>query len=212
MRRAKLIGLCGRSGSGKGYVCRKFAKFGIPSIDTDAVYRSLTGPSETISPCMQELKERFGETVIAPDHSLNRRALAAIVFAPDGEKARLDLNRITHRHILEATLRLADRMAEEGAEVILIDAPLLFESGFDTICAQTVCVIASTETSVARIIDRDGITREEALRRLASQIPSEELRSRCDYAILNELVSPDLEEQISAVAEEIRKRNGGSLA
>ncbi len=59
-----LVGLCGRSGSGKGYVSELFAEIGIPSVDTDAVYREMTSPSEMLSPCMKELAERFGREVV----------------------------------------------------------------------------------------------------------------------------------------------------
>jgi len=204
MNKPILIGLCGRSGAGKGYVCRLFAERGIPSVDTDAVYREMTAPAEALSPCMRELAEAFGEAIVLPDNSLNRRAMSAIVFAPDGAEARERLNLITHAHILRETMRLADEYAADGARFVIIDAPLLFESGFDRLCRYTVCVTASEDASVARIIRRDGITEDAARARLAAQLSPETLTARCDFTIENELHCDTLHEQIDRVIEKLQ--------
>ena len=165
---AVLVGLCGRSGSGKGYVSELFSEIGIPSIDTDAVYREMTSASEVLSPCMEELAKRFGDRVVSEDGSLNRSVMRELVFSGDSE-ALLDLNRITHRHILEKTMETAESLSNEGAEIILIDAPLLFESGFDSFCVCTVCVTAPEEKVIKRIMRRDGISEEDAKKRLRVQ-------------------------------------------
>ncbi len=208
MSEAFWIGLCGRSGSGKGYVASRFLTWGIPSVDTDAVYRAMTGPSAELSPCMRELCAVFGNRVVCPDGSLDRRAMSEIVFAEDGAHARLTLNRITHRYILAETRRAAGQWEREGAAAVLIDAPLLFESGFDAFCRYTVCVVASEEASLARILRRDGISREEAGRRLAAQMTNEELIRRCDFAVYNELEAEDLEGQIRRIVGAIREKEG----
>lgn len=201
-----LIGLCGRSGSGKGYVCRKFAALGIPSVDTDAVYREMTGPADVLSPCMRELADAFGKAIVCADGSLNRRALASVVFGDNTDEKRDLLNRVTHKHILKRTAKIAAQYASNGATAVIIDAPLLFESGFDAHCDCTVCVTAPDDVSVVRIIQRDGITEEEAYRRLSSQLPAEELIGRCDYHIQNGLNCSDLDEQVQRVARAILKR------
>ena len=152
---------------------------------------------------MQELRDAFGETVVSEDGSLNRRVLSAIVFADDGEEKRQVLNRITHTHILKRTMQLADQYAADGAPAVIVDAPLLFESGFDTHCACTVCVTTPTEVSIRRIVQRDGITEEEAYRRLTVQVAAEDLIARCDYHIENGLNCHDLDEQVQRVAEAI---------
>lgn len=201
------IGLCGRSGSGKGYVSGLFAEQGISSIDTDAVYRSMTAPSDVPSDCMKELAQEFGEEILNPDHSLNRQAMADIVFAQDGREARENLNRITHAHILRETRRLARIYAEQGSRYVLIDAPLLFESGFDALCRYTVCVTAPDAVCISRIMVRDGLSEEDARRRLASQIPAEELAQRCDYVIINDEVTP-VEPQVQRVIQAIYDDGG----
>ena len=85
MKKEIWIGLCGRSGAGKGYVSRLFAAHGVPAVDTDALYRELTGSAETLSLCMQELVAAFGESVRNADNSLNRKHLAEIVFRDGGK-------------------------------------------------------------------------------------------------------------------------------
>ncbi|MBR4960059.1 MAG: dephospho-CoA kinase [Clostridia bacterium] len=211
-----LVGLCGRSGSGKGYIAAMFADRGIPSVDTDKVYRDMTGPCETLSPCMKELKERFGDTVVAPDGSLDRSAMRALVFwdgTPGNEeicrKNLTDLNRITHLHILKETERMAEAYLKGGADMVLIDAPVLFESGFDARCAAVVCVTAPEEVRIARIMKRDGIDREAAEKRLHSQMPAEELKKRSDYVIENDADRPTLYARVDAVIESLRNRRNG---
>ncbi len=201
-----LIGLCGRSGSGKGYVSAKIAAYGIPSVDTDAVYRAMTAPAEQYSPCMRELVKAFGEGIANPDHSLNRRALAEIVFADGASDALAKLNRITHVHILRETVRIADELASDGARAVIVDAPVLFESGFDSHCDCTLCVIAPEDVSVSRIVKRDGISEEEARKRLAAQISAEELIRRCDYVIENGYHCETLDAQVAAVVRAIFDR------
>ncbi len=203
MREPVWVGLCGRSGAGKGYVSGLFAKLGVPAIDTDAVYRTMTAPSATLSPCMRDLRDAFGADIVLPDNSLDRRRLASIVFAPDGADRLKKLNEVTHRHILTETRRITGELAEQGADCILIDAPVLFESGFDAFCTCTLGIVCSEAKSVSRIVRRDGVTEEEARRRLAAQLSVEELRRRCTFIIVNEsteeVLMADVEKTYSAI-------------
>ncbi len=210
MSKTVIIGLCGRSGTGKGYVARKFLSYGIPFVDTDEVYRSMTAPATEFSQCMLELIDAFGNTIALPDRSLNRRALSDIVFAQGNDEARLTLNRITHKHILNETKKIVNRYVKESAPAVLIDAPLLFESEFDAYCDYTVCVTAPSEVSIQRIVSRDGITEEQARLRLNSQMKPEELISRCDYHIKNGLNESTLETQIDIVVRDILSHFHGS--
>ncbi len=195
-----LVGLCGRSGSGKGYVSSIFESFGIPSIDTDAVYREITGPSAEISPCMAELIERYGTVVISPDNSLNRPAMREIVFSGD-RQALDDLNSITHKHILKKTLETADRLASGGHNIILIDAPLLYESGFHKLCRTTLCVTAPENIILERIMKRDCISEEDAVKRLRTQKSREELEDRSEYVISNDTDKPTLIARVKECAD-----------
>lgn len=199
---AMLVGLCGRSGSGKGYVSRMFKLCGIPSVDTDAVYRDMTSASDELSPCMTELVSRFGAGILCEDNSLNRAVLRSLVFGEDKE-ALSDLNRITHKHILARTEEIASELYADGAKIVLIDAPLLYESGFDKKCEAVVCVTAPEETVISRIMQRDGISREAALARLKTQISSEELSSCADFVIANDCEKDELMNRVKNCADRL---------
>ena len=202
-----LVGLCGRSGSGKGYVSEKFAEGGIPAIDTDAVYRTMTSPSDKLSPCMTELVKKFGSGIAKEDNSLDRAAMREIVFG-DGESAKnalAELNRITHKHILAETKRIAREMCRDGNDIVLIDAPVLYESGFDKYCEAVIAVTAPEETVVRRIMRRDGVTKEAALARLKTQKPVAELTERADYVIVNDGDDEQMEKAIDKCAMSLRE-------
>ena len=201
-----LVGLCGRSGSGKGYIAAMFADRGVPSVDTDAVYRNMTGPAEMLSPCMKELTERFGERILTPDGALDRAVMRSLVFW-DGtgereacQKNLTDLNRITHRHILEETERIAAEYMKNGADIVLIDAPVLYESGFDEKCAAVICVTAPEDVRIARI------DREAAEKRLRSQMSAEALMDKADYVIENDADRPTLYSRVEGVIADLRRR------
>lgn len=196
----RIIGLCGGSGSGKGRVAGLFSEYGYLHIDTDEVYHKLTSGK---SPCLDELSSVFGEKIIAQDGSLDRRVLAGIVFA-DGGKAPLErLNSIAHRHVLDEVRRIIGE-SEGMYPAVIVDAPLLFESGFDRECELVIAVTAPAEMRISRIIERDGITREAALGRISAQISDDTLISRADFVIRND---SDLESLKSAVADIVKKIN-----
>lgn len=181
----KVIGVCGRSGSGKGYVSRMFSLFGIPSVDTDAVYRDIiSGGART--ECVGELVSAFGSTIVDDEGNLIKRKLANIVFA-EGAGSKLQmLNQITHKYILAETLRILNEYKKMGKKAAIIDAPVLFESGFDYYCDIKLCVTASDEILVERICSRDNIPEFEAKRRLSTQMTAERLRELCDGEIVND--------------------------
>lgn len=195
-----VIGICGSSGSGKGYVCKLLEGYGIKWIDTDLVYRGLTSKD---SACLRELEQVFGDAIISKDGALNRVELAKIVFeGENADKSRAELNRISHKHIRRETERLIAVYESEGAVGVSVDAPVLFESGFDKMCDTTICVTAPLESRIERIIKRDSVTKEKALYRLNCQKTDEELRALCKYEIDNSNGS-DLEKQIEAILTDL---------
>ena len=187
----KVIGLCGGSGAGKGTVCSIFAELGIPSIDTDKLYHSLIS---TDSECTMEIVSAFGSDVYA-NPGVDRKALRNIVFSSPENLA--ILNKITHKHILASVRSLIKNTGE--ARAIIIDAPLLFESGFDRECDVKICVIADEDVRIERITKRDGISPEIAKARIASQIPNDELKEICDYTIENNVGTDELRKHIQAL-------------
>jgi len=199
-----LIGLCGRSGSGKGYIAAMFAGRGVPSIDTDRVYRDMTGPSAELSPCMLALKEYFGDEVVSEDGSLNRGVMRSLVFGEGNREALDALNRITHKFILEQTLLEAEVLRKTGAEIILIDAPLLYESGFDKLCSAIICITAPEEKIMERIMKRDGVSREDAEKRLRTQISAAVLAEKADFVLENDAEKDVLQERVDIILNTLR--------
>ena len=194
----KVIGLCGGSGSGKGAVSSIFAEIGIPSIDTDAVYREMTLSD---SPCMRALAAEFGDEVVNSLGGLDRARLASIVF---NDPSRLEkLNKIAHSFILDETRRRLAAYKDEGLSAAIVDAPVLFESGFYNECDEIICVVADREIRTGRIMSRDGITRDAAEKRIASQMPDEILISKCDHVIYNNSDIESLREQILSLKNKL---------
>lgn len=180
----KVIGLCGSSGAGKGYVSKIFEKYGIPCIDLDRLYREKTTKKGT--KCLEELTNTFGKEILTPDGELDRTRLAGIVFEGNGAKERLNkLNKITHHYIKIDTEELVADYKSQGEKAVIIDAPVLFESGFNKMCDLTISVVAPLEMKLERIIERDKISPEKALARLNSQLSDEELINLSTYYIDN---------------------------
>lgn len=177
------IGLTGPSGAGKGTVSALFAPYGILSVDTDKVYHDLLIPP---SPCLDALAERFGKHMLTPDGSLDRKALAAHVFAKGNEEELADLNRITHAFVLDVTRSICRELENKGCVGVFVDAPLLFESGFDQECDLTVAVLAPPETRLARIMTRDGLTLEQAEARMAAQKPDSYYTEQANHVLYND--------------------------
>ena len=193
-----VIGLCGRSGAGKGMVSLAFSRLGVPSVDTDAVYREMTSSD---GECMTALRAAFGDGIVAPDGSLDRRALAAVVFK-SRRKLKL-LNRITHPLILAETERRVGNYRGE-ADYVIVDAPVLFESGYNKKCDCIVAVDAPDEILIKRITERDGIDAEAAKRRLHSQKKLTKIRKKVDFTIMNDGDLASLDEKVAETFSRIR--------
>ena len=194
-----IIGLCGSSGSGKGYACAKFEKHGVAYIDTDLVYRQGV---LTDSHCVNELTGYFGNGILE-NGAVSKKLLAAIVFESENAEIKLArLNEITHKYIKIKTLERLSEYEGQGYSAVLIDAPVLFESGFDKMCDATICVTAPYEQKLERIMKRDGISKEKAEARLGAQLSDTELRKRCTYEIDN-TDGVDLDSQIDIILKDL---------
>lgn len=176
-----LIGLTGGIASGKSVVAARLAEHGAVHVDADRLAREVVEPGE---PALAQIEAEFGTSVIAPDGSLDRAALGAIIFAD--QAARVKLNAITHPAVWDRAARLFE--AAEAADpdaVVVYDVPLLVEASagrplrFDLI----VVVHASTETRLRRLVELRGMNRQEALHRLNSQASDTERLAIADIVI-----------------------------
>ncbi|MBE6685716.1 MAG: dephospho-CoA kinase [Ruminococcaceae bacterium] len=192
------IGLTGTSGSGKGYLYQYLFGEDVAFCDTDSLYHSMISrPGE----CVDALKKEFGDVVVNNRGGIDRNALASIVFN-DTEKLEA-LNRITHTLILER-IRQAVFMAQlQNIKYFYVDAPLLFESGFDKECDFTVGVTAPLEIRVKRVMERDGITLKKALERFKNQKDDSFFRENCDFTVIND--GRELEPQIDKLKTVLKR-------
>ena len=173
-----VLGLTGPSGAGKSLTASRLAELGFVVVDADRVAREVMVPG---SECLRELQAAFGDGIRAPDGSLDRPALARIVFGDAGALRRL--NGITHPHIVAAIAGRLRELERAGCRKAVLDAPALYESGADRLCDRTAAVVASPEIRLERILRRDGISREQAEARIAAQPPREYYTGRADAVI-----------------------------
>ena len=186
----KRIGLTGSIGSGKSTVARLLLARGIPVLDADAVARQVSSRSDVLA----EVSSRLGAQYVLPD-GLNRPALAELVFSQPS--ARATLNAIIHPAVREEMTRLEAQLEADGARAVAQDIPLLFENKLETLFDAVILVDAPLETRVARVMQRDGATREAVLARDAAQMPSSEKRSRADFILENDGDKAALEAQVT---------------
>lgn len=178
MIRAFLLGLTGPTGSGKSTAARAALKWGAQVIDADQVARMVVQPG---TPCLQELAGEFGSDIVLADGTLNRPLLASRAFSSQERTERL--NAITHPWITREVERQIRILAEAGTAVIVLDAPLLYESGEDALCDAVAVVTAPREIRMCRIMQRDGISRDQAERRISAQQEEQFYIKRADYLL-----------------------------
>lgn len=173
----KIIGITGGSGSGKTTVAKLFEKKNMYRIDADAVAREVV---EKGSPALEKIKYEFGSGVIRPDGTLDRKALADIVFN-DTQKLE-KLNNITHGYIIERIDRL---LSQCDCEWAIIDAAALFESGLDEKCDAVIAVVADTAVRKKRIMERDNMDEKSAEARIKAQKEVKFYVIDSDFVIVN---------------------------
>jgi len=187
-----LIGLTGGIGSGKSTVSARLAELGARVVDADAIVRAVQAPGTEV---FAAIVERFGPGVVAEDGALDRAALAAIVFNdPDQLKA---LNDIVHPAV-GVGIAEALAAAAETDDVVILDVPLLVESGRDDMAALVV-VDLDPEVAVARLVEHRGFTEEDARARISRQASREDRLAKADKVLDNSGTAEDLLAQVDAL-------------
>lgn len=176
----KIIGFTGPTGAGKTTALRLLEAMGGRVLDCDQVYHQLL---DTCEPMCRQLGERFGQGIFTDSGTVDRKALAAQVFAQ--EEALADLNAITHPYVAEQVDAFLTEVEQEGAALAGIDAIALFESGLDQRCHYTVAVTAPASVRVQRVMEREGVSQEYAQKRVSSQHEDLWFWKRCTFALLN---------------------------
>ncbi|WP_374163302.1 dephospho-CoA kinase [Arcticibacter sp. MXS-1] len=196
------LGITGGIGSGKTTVCQFFEILGVPVYYSDQRAKDLMHSDEVL---MAQIRQAFGRDIYSEDGILNRKALAAVVFADPGKLAAL--NGMVH----PAVFRDFDRWAAARKEVpyVLKEAAILFESGSYRDCDYTILVKAPRELRIRRVVGRDGITEEEVVRRMDAQMSDEDKEARADFVVLNDeaqLLIPQVLLLHERLLQESRKR------
>ncbi|HJO39310.1 MAG: dephospho-CoA kinase [Vicinamibacterales bacterium] len=173
------IALTGGLATGKSHVRARMAALGLPTIDADVIARHAVRAGQ---PAWQEIRDRFGEGVCTADGTLDRPALAGIVFA-DAD-ARRDLEQILHPRVYATIAAWLDRLAAANTDAAAVaDIPLLYETGHAGDFDLVVVTECDPETQVQRIMARNGLDEAEARRRIAAQLPTAEKAAQADVVI-----------------------------
>lgn len=190
-----IIGLTGQSGAGKSTVSEILVQKGFYVIDCDKIAREVTKNGSSV---VLKLAERFGSDILFDDNSLNRKKLAEKAFSSkENTKA---LNEITHPAIIG---KISESIKENKDEVIVLDAPTLFESGANMLCDKILCILADENVRIDRIIKRDNITREQAIARVSAQKNDEFFINNCDAVIYNNTETEKLKVQLNSFLNNI---------
>ena len=184
----QIIGLTGPTGAGKSSAVANAEKFGITVIDCDKTVHEIFKGDED---CKTALKTAFGEDIVK-NGEVDRRALAEKAFSSK-ENTRL-LNETVFPFV---TYRILADIESAKGNIVLLDAPTLFESGIDEICGSTVAILANKDTRLKRILARDDISEEAALARMGAGQDDEFYLERADYVIYNNAQQSDFESEFN---------------
>ena len=195
------VALTGNIGAGKSTVTELFKRWGATIIDADELVRDIQAPGQ---PAFQRIADRFGESVIRPDGTLDRPALRAKVL--DDPLALADLNRIVHPEVHRRRLKLLQEARDRGDRIVVSDIPLLFEADDSALFDAVVLVDAAEPIRRARLVELRGLTPSEAERMMRAQLPAPGKRARSDYVIENNGDLSALEREAALVWQSLLHR------
>ena len=194
----KIIGLTGPSGAGKTlfsfFLCAK----GCPCINADELYHSMLIPPSIL---LDAIRREFGDEFFNENGELDRKALGKLVFSSK-EKLEL-LNATVLPLVIEKMQKIANYYEKNGAKLLIIDAPTLFEAGYDKSCDITVSILAPENIRVERISERDEISIDDAVLRTNAQKDDSFYYERSDRIIINDSTEDALKEKANALICEL---------
>lgn len=196
-----VVALTGGFGSGKSTVSSMLAGRGAVIVDADVLAREVVEPG---SEGFREVVDAFGPRVVGPDGSLDRAALAGVVFGDETKRKQLEA--IIHPRV---GARIAEKLDElrAGNDIVVLDIPLLVESRSGSrSLAQAIVVVAASEEAQLRHLRDKGVSQEDARARIAAQAPLEEKLQLADYVIWNDGSLEELEKRVGEVWEELRAK------
>ena len=192
----QVVGITGGSGGGKTTALRVLEEQGALILDCDEIYHDLLQTSDEL---LGEISSAFPGTVA--NGTLDRRALAAKVFADDEALQRL--NQITHRYVCDQVIKLLRRHAMRGGTLAAIDAVELISSGLSERCTTTLAILADAEKRAARIMARDHIALEAAMARIRAQRSDDYYQENCEHTLWNNADQQQFEQDCRQLFKEI---------
>ena len=177
-----IVGLTGPTGAGKSLVSAMLSEwYGVVIVDCDQLARRVAQKGNL---CLIDLAVEFTPSIIDATGNLNRKKLADIVFQNKGKLKRL--NEIIFPYILEEAKNDIKKAKKEGARLVVLDAPTLFDSKADTLCDKIVVVLAEPYTRIQRVIDRDNVPANKIVQRMANQGDDKFFIDRANHIIIND--------------------------
>ena len=194
------VALTGGIATGKSYCLGRFAALGIPTIDADRLAREAVAPG---SPGLAAVAQRFGAHIVREDGTLDRAALARIVFSD--RTARADLEAIVHPDVYR---RIREWFAQlpHGTPVAMADIPLLFETGHEHDFDAVVVAACTPEEQLRRLVARDGLSETDARARLEAQSPIDEKVRRAQFVIRTDTGFPETDEEIERIYRKLARQ------
>lgn len=201
----KVLGLTGGIASGKSTVSNFFKEHQIPVIDADVVSREVMQAGE---PAVKEIQRVFGDEVIQENGEIDRSKLGAIVF--ESPSKRVALNEIVHGEIGRRIMDQLEALKKEGHKLVVMDIPLLYEAGYEGKVDEVMVVYVDKDTQKERLLKRNpGLSENDAINRIYSQMPLEDKAKRADVLINNQgtvkQTIKQVEQWLKTALEEVSK-------
>ena len=198
-----VVGLTGGTGCGKSEAARYLASLGANHVDADAISRACTARGGSAIP---EIRRVFGEAVFLPDGELNRRALHELIFSSVAHKRALE--GIIHPLVQRCAMDEIEAAGAQGYRVVVLDVPLLFETGMDVLCDETWTMSVDERTQVQRVCVRDGLSEDQARARISAQLPMEERNARANRVINSARPIEKTQAELGQLYQQLLRRIG----
>jgi dephospho-CoA kinase len=194
------IAVTGSAGSGKSLVCKRFKEIGLITLDCDIIARQVVEQGE---PGFKDIIEVFGRDVLLNSGNLDRPKLRNLILNDSGMRNKME--DILHPRILEQMMLQISTADYRDIKAVVVEVPLLFESGMDKFFDVTIAVMAKDQDLVKRISERDRVKENDAKKMLSLQMPQEEKMAKADHVLFNIGTNGELFESVDNLFNKIQK-------
>lgn len=197
-----ILGLTGGIATGKSTVTAMLRERGIPVIDADQIAREVVEPRK---PAYEAIVRHFGRDILLEDGQLDRKKLGEVVFSDEAERQKL--NAIVHPEVRRVMRQEAEAAEANGAQIVFMDIPLLYESKLQYLVEKIVVVYAPSDMQLARMMERDELDEEQAKKRLRAQFPIDQKKLEADFLIDNSQSREETQRQVEELLTVIRSEH-----